>query len=212
MTRADTVLNIAFPRSLMINLLPESIRIFSEKYNDVSINLTEILSEYQPELIANQTIDIGITREFEGDCIVPSNLNHQLILIDPLFAAIPRNHYLAKKSFLTIHDFCRSPFISYPKDNLSGFANKILNYFSSHQCMPVISHRAVEIHTALALVGAGLGVTLLGKTAIHDTRKDILFLPFEDFKINSYIYAISNPDNCGTHVTAFIDVLKSILS
>lgn len=210
--RTDTVLNIAFPRSVMIKLLPEAIRVFSEKYNHVDLNLTEVLSEYQPSLIISQSIDIGITREFEGDCIVPDNLNHHLILIDPLFAAVPRDHYLAKKKFLTIQDFCRSPFISYPKDDRSGFAKKILDYFNDHQCMPVISHRAVEIHTALALVGAGLGVTLIGKSAIPDTRQDILFLPFEDFKVNSYIYAISDPENCGAHITAFIDVLKSIAS
>jgi len=211
-TRADTVLNIAFPRSIMVNLLPKAIKSFTENNSHITLNLTEVLSEYQPEMIQNQTIDIGITREFEGDCIVPDNLNHHLILIDPLFAAIPREHYLTKKKFLTLHDFCHSPFISYPKDDRSGFAQKILDYFTAHLCMPIISHRAIEIHTALALVGAGLGVTLIGKSAIPDNRQDILFIPIEDFKVNSYIYAISNPDNSGTHIDAFIEVLKRVVA
>lgn len=212
MISVDTVLNIAFTRSIMINILPESIKTFSEKYNHITLNLTEVLSEYQPEMILDQTIDIGITREFSGDCIVPENLNHHLILIDPLFAAIPRDHYLAKKSFLTLQDFCHSPFISYPKDDRSSFSQKILHYFTSHQCIPIISHRAIEIHTALALVGAGLGVTLIGKSAIPDNRKDILFVPIEDFKVNSYIYAISNPDSSGNYIKEFIEVLKNVVA
>lgn len=207
---ADTVLNIGFPRSVMVNLLPEAIKLFSATHSHVTLNLTEVLSEYQPERVLNQTIDIGITREFEGDCIVPKSLDHHLILVDPLFAAIHRDHYLAQKSFLTLQDFCRSPFISYPKDERSGFSQKILNYFAAQQCMPVISHRAIEIHTALALVGAGLDVTLVGKSAIPENRQDVIYLPIEDFKVNSYIYAISNPDSSGTHIHAFIEILKSI--
>lgn len=207
----STELNLGFVRSVMFNLIPETIKLFSQKYGHINITLKEVLSEYQPELLREGAVDIGFTREmslYESKPV--DELVRELIFIDPLVAAIPVNHYLSRKNFITLRDFCNSPFIIFPSDPKSRYALHIRDKFSEYGMQPAVSHRAVEIHTALALVGAGLGVTLVGKSTIPNNRQDIVFLPVEDFNCLSYIYAVFHAKNTNPNIMNFIDTMKKV--
>lgn len=207
----STELNLGFVRSVMFNLIPETIKLFSEKYGHINITLKEVLSEYQPELLSEGAIDIGFTREMQlHENSADHTLSRELIFIDPLVAAIPINHYLSRKNFITLRDFCNSPFIIFPSDPKSRYSLHILEQFSECGVQPAVSHRAVEIHTALALVGAGLGVTLVGKSTIPNNRQDIIFLPIEDFTCLSYIYAVYHAKNSNPNIGNFIEMMKRV--
>ncbi|WP_113627715.1 LysR family transcriptional regulator [Pectobacterium peruviense] len=208
---ASVNLNLGFVRSVMFNLIPETIKLFSEKHGHISITLKEVLSEYQTDLLSTQSIDIGFTREMDiSEPTDGQELSRELILVDPLVAAIPINHYLSRKNFITLRDFCNSPFIIFPSDPKSSYAMRIQDKFIEYGVQPAVAHRTVEIHTALALVGAGLGVTLVGRSTIPNNRQDILFLPIEDFKCLSYIYAVYNAKNPNPNIMNFIETMKTI--
>jgi len=207
----STELNLGFVRSVMYNLIPETIKLFAESYGHINITLKEVLSEYQPELLSEGAIDIGFTREMALYNNTPEQaLTRELIFIDPLVAAIPVNHYLGRKNFITLRDFCNSPFIIFPSDPKSRYSVHIFNKFKEYGVQPAVSHRAVEIHTALALVGAGLGVTLVGKSTIPNNRQDIIFLPIADFNCLSYIYAVYNAKNTNPNISHFIEMMKRV--
>ncbi|XYQ53405.1 LysR family transcriptional regulator [Pectobacterium carotovorum] len=206
----SSTLNIGFTRSVMFNLLPVAIRRFTEANTNVRINLKEILSEYQSEFILDEKIDIGVTRELLGDEFIAKDLSHELLMVDPFVAAIPKHHYPVKKNYLTLKEFISLPFISYPDNDNSGFSKKIMDMLTLNKCQPVIAYRAVEIHTALALVSAGLGVTLVGKSTIPNNRQDILFLPIQDINALSYIYAVSRAQDTNPNIPIFLDLLREI--
>ena len=201
-------LSICFVRSLMFNLIPETIKRHLEMNSHMQFTLKEVLSEYQVPYLQDQSFDIGFSRLMYSDEHPTPELCKELILVDPLIAAVPRNHYLTRKRFITLRDFCSSPFIIYPCDPKSDYASCIFGKFDELGIHPAISHRVVEIHTALALVGAGLGVTLVGAATVENNRQDVVFLPIEDFKCLSYIYALYNPRNTNPNIRAFIDEMK----
>lgn len=208
----STELSICFVRSLMFNILPESIKYHLDSHNHINITLREVLSEYQNELLLSQELDIGFSRLMDTHVSLNNDLENELILVDPLIAAIPRNHYLSRRKFITLRDFCSSPFIIYPSDPKSDYSKSIFSKFEGYGIKPAISHRVVEIHTALALVGAGLGVTLVGNSTIKNNRHDVVFLPIEDFKCLSFIYAIYNPKNNNPNIIPFIESMKMVTS
>ena len=207
-----TSLSIGFVRSLMFNIIPETIKYHLDANNHIQIKLREVLSEYQPDLLLEQSIDIGFSRLMDYNESLQPDLHNELIIVDPLIAAIPRNHYLSRKKFITLRDFCSSPFIIYPSDPKSTYAKDIFDKFDDHGIKPAISHRVVEIHTAIALVGAGLGVTLVGETTVKNNRQDVVFLPIEDFNCPSYIYAHYNIKNTNPNIPDFIESMKTIIS
>ena len=60
---------------------------------------------------------------------------------------------------------------------------------------------------ALALVAAGLGVTLVGRSIAENNRNDIAFVPVSDMTIGSKMVVVTRTNETGKTVEAFLDVL-----
>jgi DNA-binding transcriptional LysR family regulator len=200
----STTLTVAFTRSVMFNLLPQALKALTGEQKELVIHLKEVITEQQDSLILKNEVDIGITRELEHTA--SDSLHYELILADPLMAVVPKDHELTQKSALTLSEFCAFPFISYPSDQ--RFTTKLFEQFAAYQCVPQIAHHVNEIHTALALVGAGLGVTMVGKTLITNMRMDVTMLPIRDFNASSYIHAVRHRKNRHPSVLRLIELLK----
>lgn len=199
-------LGIGFVRSMLFSILPSAIRRFRESHPDIQLDLIEVLSEYQPEKLREGLIHIGISR-YIGEFEHPLDLTHRLMFDDPFVVALPANHPLTRKKSVCVADLDAIPFIVYPKDSRSLYSQKALTLVRNAGANPVIAYEAVEIHTALALVAAGLGVTLVGQSVAENNRSDIAFVPISDITISSKMLAVTRANETGKTVEAFLDVL-----
>jgi DNA-binding transcriptional LysR family regulator len=202
-------LAIGFARSALFSVLPASVRLFREKYSDVHLDLFEELSEYQTEQLHKGRIDIGISR-FIGPYPCPDDLHAMVLFEDPFVAALPLDHPLAKKPRVTVQDLEALPYILYPKDSKSPFGAQMRALLGGMGANPVVSYEAIEIHTALALVGAGLGFTLVGRSISVNNRADVAFVPVESLETSSSMVAFSRRDNGNAFVDHFLEVLAMV--
>jgi len=187
-------LSVGFVRSTIFSIIPNSVREFREDHPDIKIDLVELLSDHQIENIRKGLIHIGLIRHI-GNFEKEDDIDYLLLIRDPLIAAIPKTHYLAKNTVLSASDFNEMPFISYPNDPASNFSRIVINLLKEHGQIPILRHNAQEIHTALGLVGSGLGATIVGKSAMQNNRADVKFIPIENFNTYSDIYLISKKQN-----------------
>ncbi|MRV73784.1 LysR family transcriptional regulator [Duganella sp. FT92W] len=201
-------LGIGFTRSATFSLLPRAIRRFRAAYPEVQLDLVEALSEYQPAQLRQGRIDIGISR-FIGDYHAPADLDYAVTLDDPLVAALPAGHPLARQASVSAGELAREPFILYPKDPISPFGQQIVAVLKATGVEPVVAYSAVEIHTALALVGAGLGVTLVGRSIAENNRSDVCFLPVRNVDSTTTVVGITRANEDSKLVRAFLDVLAN---
>ena len=199
-------LSIGFVRSTLHSLIPESVRVMREEFPKIRIDLDEMLSEHQAENIRKGTIHIGISRQI-GQYEKEKDMIYIPLIRDPLVAAIPINHPLAKKKTVAPSELDCLPFISFPKDPFSKFASQSLNYLQEHGATPNVGHEAKEIQTALGLVAAGLGITLVGKTVAKNNRTDVAFVPIKGKQLESEIFAITSSDKPSLVVQEFIRIL-----
>jgi len=201
-------LGVGFARSALFSLLPNTIRNFRVAYKDVHLDLIEVLSEYQADQLRQQRIDIGISRFF-GDFERAQDMSYKVILEDPFIAAISIQHPLAKKKEISISEFNTIPFILYPKDSGSPFGQKMLNSLKRNGTSPIVAYEAIELHTALALVGAGLGATIVGSSIIENNRQDVVFIPISDLNEVSSIVAVTRKKDQTKILGVFMDQLLS---
>lgn len=199
-------LGIGFVRSALFSILPRAVRRFREQFPDIHLDLVEVLSEYQPTKLREGRIDVGIGR-FIGSPEQPADLTNAVMVDEPFVAAIPIDHPLARQASLTGADLSSLPFILYPKDPMSPFGPQMLALLQAAHGHPVVSYEAIEIHTALALVGAGLGGTLVGKSIAENNRSDVAFLPLEDIKESSRVVAVTRKGEDSKLVASFLEVL-----
>ena len=198
-------LGIGFVRSTLFSVLPVAIRTFRKSFPDVHLDFVEVLSEYQPELLRQGRIDIGIAR-FIGKLDLPADLRYAVMVNEPFVAAVPIGHPFAKRRSLRAAELTTLPFILYPKDPKSPFGLQMLSLLqAAGGVAPVVGHQAIEIHTALALVGSGLGATIVGESIAMNNRSDVKFVPLRDVEAKTTLLAVVRKNEDSKIVDAFTD-------
>lgn len=169
-------LGIGFTRSTIFSILPEAVRAMQAAYPNVRIDLLEILTEEQPAALRSDVIHLAIARTL-GAFIREPDLHYTELFDDPLVAALPLQHPLAARDSLNAADLQSLPYVSYPKVANAHSSRQVLNILEQAGATVQVGHEAKEIHTALALVAAGLGTTVIGRSVAANNRTDVRFVP-----------------------------------
>lgn len=183
-------LGVGFVRSLIYSVLPAAVQAFRREHPHVKLELLELLSEDQPAQLRNDRIQIGLSRH-TSQVDPPSGLEHTLLFEDPFVAAVPMQHPLAKRKTATLAELDELPLISFPKDPTSGYSAHVQAVLREHGARPRIGHEAIEIHTALGLVAAGLGYAVVGASVAMRGPTDVRFLWLPELKARTRILAVS---------------------
>lgn len=70
----------------------------------------------------------------------------------------------------------------------------------------VLNNKA-RAHTALALVGAGLGATIVGRSTVENNRSDVSLMPIHDIDCGTSLVAVTRKDDDAKILGFFIDLL-----
>ena len=106
-------------------------------------------------------MDVGFIRlPFEAEEIVVTPL-HQ----EPFVCFLPKDHPLARAKEVNPQQLRREPFVAYERRQAPGFHDRILSICLDSGFSPAVLQEASEMHTILSMVAAGLGVTILPRSA-----------------------------------------------
>lgn len=221
-------LGIGFTRSTIFSLLPEAVHAMQAAFPNVHIELLEILTEDQPASLRSGTIHLGVSRTLGAFTREP-DLDYTELFEDPLLAALPMQHPLAGRESLLAAELQALPYVTYPRVTSSHFAAhpQALPYVAyrkgvssnfSRQVLALlhdagaalqVGHEATEIHTALALVAAGLGTTVVGRSVAANNRTDIRFVPIADVHARSKVLAVRKAGVAHPLAEAFLEKLRA---
>jgi LysR family transcriptional regulator, benzoate and cis,cis-muconate-responsive activator of ben and cat genes len=200
------VLAIGYTRSAIFSILPRAIRAFRVTHPDVKIEWVTMLSEYQYEQLLNGRIQVGISRYF-GKVDSVEGLSFTPLLDDPFVVALSRAHPLAKRKSLRARELDALPYIAYPKDPQSRFAEQTLAALRKAGGQSNVAHEANDIHTALGMVASGLGFCLAGRSVSEGNRDDITFIRVTDIRETATVVAVTKLGETSKIVSSFVDVL-----
>jgi len=200
-------LGIGFTRSTIFSILPEAVRAMQLALPDVRIDLQEILTEEQPAALRSGAIHLAIARTLGAFTREP-DLHYTELFDDPLVAALPAQHPLAAQASLRAAELNALPYVSYPKVANAHFSRQVLNILEQAGAKVQVGHEAKEINTALGLVAAGLGATVVGRSVATNNRGDIRFVPIADLSVGSKVLAVRKAGPVNALVDAFLDKLR----
>lgn len=202
-------LGIGFVRSLIYSVVPAAVLAFRREHPDVKLELVELLSEDQPEQLRNDRIQIGLSRLVDpGE--PPAGLEYTLLFDDPFVAAVPMQHPLARRKTVTLAQLEALPLISFPRDRTSGYSSHVQSLLREHGARPRIGHEAIEIHTALGLVAAGLGYAVVGGSVAMRGPNDVSFLPIPELRVATRIVAVSREGELSAPAATMLATLRSL--
>lgn len=205
------VLAIGYTRSAIFSILPKAIRAFGGTHPRVKIELITLLSEHQYVQLRNGRIQIGVSR-YLGPVDEVEGLSFSHLLDDPFVVALPAAHSLSKRKAVRASELDAIPFITYPKDPQSRFAEQTLSLLRNAGGHSDVAHEANDIHTALGMVASGLGFCLVGGSVSDGNRADIAFVRSTDIRETAAVFAVTKKGDASRIVASFVDALTAAVA
>ena len=174
-------IGVGFVPSLLYGALPNVIHRFMEEHQDLDVVLTELTSVQQVESLRSGRIDVGFGRvSVEADGVV-----NTVIAEEPMVAVLPAASALARMKRLSLKDLSQQTVILYPAQPRPSFADQVLSHFRVRGCPIRAPYETNGLQTAMGLVAAGIGVSLVPHSVQRFRRDDIVYRPISDSGIVS---------------------------
>lgn len=165
-------------------MLPELIRrLRSGEPLALELGLSEMTTLQQVQALKAGRIDIGFGRiRIDDPAILQTVLTE-----DRLVAALPAGHPLLARP-ISLRELAKEPFVLYPGNPRPSYADHVIALFEASGVHIKVAQWTNELQTAIGLVGAGIGVTLVPASVQLLHRDDIGFTPvLEDNAISPII-------------------------
>ena len=156
----------AFPTAAR-GLLPPAITRLRSEHPQLRV----LLHEYDPldsiSMVARGDLDLAIVQDWNNQpLVIPEGLRKGTICDDIADVALPADHPLAGRESVELKELAGDPWISSTAGTVcAGWLTHTLRGIDTE---PRIEHMANEFATQLALVGAGLGASMLPRMGRGD--------------------------------------------
>lgn len=197
-------LGIGFAPSTLYALLPELIREL-RRDSDLELGLQEMTTLQQIEALKSGRIDIGFGRIHFDD----GAIHQQVLYEDPLVAVLPIGHRLQGET-ITLERLSHEAFVLYPANPRPSYADHVLALFANHGMGVRVSQWANELQTALGLVAAGLGITLVPASVQQQHRADLTYAPIQDSEAVSPIILSRRAGDISPMIQRCLSIINSI--
>jgi DNA-binding transcriptional LysR family regulator len=142
--------------------------------------------------------------------ICEDRFSYQRFVSAPLVVALPQEHRLAPRTSLRIAELEHEPFILFPAVLRSRINEIIMSACAVAGFIPRVVEEANQIHTCLALVDAGVGVTLLPSWAASKGVHDVVFRPLADTNMTYALAFAWRRDTEFPALTGLLDVARTL--
>jgi DNA-binding transcriptional LysR family regulator len=168
-------LTVGFVHSAGYGLVPLIVRAFRRLHPNVVLSLRELIVPEQLEALRQGRITVGLLRPPVED----DELESEVVLREPFVVAVPAEHPLAGRPNAKLADFRDEPFVLFPRYRAAAFHDSIYALCAKSGFVPVRAQETNTIHTAVGLVGAGVGVALVPASVRRIETRDVHFIPIE---------------------------------
>lgn len=163
--------------SIMHGALPAMIRGFREQLPEVEVELIEMTTVDQVAALKDGRVDAGLGRIRIDD----PGIRREILYEEPLIAALPAGHPLAKDTTpVRLAELREAVLILYPSHPRPSYADQLLGLFRDYGGVPEKVREVREVQTALGLVAAQAGVAVVPFSMRHVQLADIVYRPIAD--------------------------------
>ena len=202
-------LRVGIVGSAMWGPIPTLLEEFQSKLPQVTWTLHELGPTAQHEALLARQVDVGFWREprLEEDVLKHDNLRQELCFREDVCVAVNEHHPLAKMEAIELLDIANEPMLTLALDK-SAFPRYLIECCVKAGFQPTIFQEASEPQTLLAMVGAGLGVTLIPETTSRIGWPGVVFVPIRTNPPSANLYVTYPAHDDAPVVRAFLNIIS----
>jgi len=203
-------LRIAFTASVPIfEQFPRLIQGFRSIYPHVEMDLRHLSTGEQLKALNDNEIDIGFLRP-SLDFRAPSSLDALDLWHDELMLAVAKNHPAASADVkVRLADLAQEDFILFPQALGCGLFEHITTITARAGFSPSIVQEARENSTTLALVAAGLGISIIPGAYAGAKPPGVVFRKIDGSATQSKIIMASGKNREMASLKIFLDYVHA---
>jgi LysR family transcriptional regulator, benzoate and cis,cis-muconate-responsive activator of ben and cat genes len=201
-------LAVGFVASATYALLPRLYRRFRERHPDVALTLSELSTAEQVEALRAGQIQVGLARAPVGD----DALAIEPLAEEPLIVALPTRHPLASSRTVALRALAREPFVLFPRQPRPGWIDVVQGACAAAGFRPAVAQEALELSTAVTLVAAGIGVTLVPASAQALRLAGVAYRPLRAPAPTTRLLALHRADEPRPVVARFLAVAREVIA
>lgn len=169
-------ISFGYEAATLYNVFPDVVRLYRERYPDVSLYLHEMVTEDQISALAEGRLDVGLIHpEF-----TPKDLESEIVFREPVVAALPDTHPLAGEARVEVADLAADPFILFPRRFGPAKYDRMIGLCAAAGFAPNIVQEAESKQGMVGLVAAGIGVALLPASVSSLRRGGVVYAEIDD--------------------------------
>lgn len=198
-------LDIGIFGSSIMDLIPQILLAFRNRYPDVKIVLHTMTKGQQIEALRQGRISVGFNRMLtpaDDITVVP-------VAEEGLRLALPVDHPLAALDVIPFTALRGHPMVLFPSGARPNFIDKIMALCSHSGFEPEISQEVGDAVTGLALVASGFGICLVPEAATTLQLPNIIYRELTETPPNFSVDVslIHRADDRSPVLSAFLDVI-----
>lgn len=180
-------LRIGFTSSApFTGLVSDALYQFRQRWPEVHIQMQENNTRQQLAPLHDDRLDLGVMRNTP----LPSDLQHRVLLREPLCAVVHWAHPLADAESISIQALANEPFVFFDPQGGTALYGEILALLHRYQIKPFITQEVGEAMTILGLVATGLGVSILPASFRRARLADVVWIPLQENDAISEVWLV----------------------
>jgi len=169
-------LGVGFVPSVLYGFLPRAVQQYTFEHPELDVTLSELTSIQQADALRAGRIDIGFGRlriDAEG-------IENTVLAEEPLVVVLPAASPLAQRDDVSMADLVNGVLILYPAHPRPSFADHVLSQFRVRGYAMEKTYETNGLQTAIGLVAAGMGATVVAASVQRLQRDDVVYRPFRE--------------------------------
>jgi DNA-binding transcriptional LysR family regulator len=152
--------------------IPDLVRRMRQCWPDLDIEIREMMSTEQTVALKEGRIDLGFGRVRFAD----NEVERFVVREERLVLALPKTHrHASSREEVSLKVMQGETVIIYPSKPRPSYADEILGLLRKHGVIPQFVEEVREIQTALGLVAAGMGVSLVPAASQRQRPDDVVY-------------------------------------
>lgn len=197
-------LRVAFLASATNVLLPAVVRTFRSAFPGVALTLEETLDEAALAGVVARRFDVALVRTKRHQ----PELAFEPLVRDRLCVVVAPDHRLARRRRLRYEDLREEGFVLWPRSDAPESFDDVVEGCRRAGFSPTVVQEANGAYTILALVAAGIGISLLASSYAALRGDDVVFVPLAGGQ--SILYAAWRTDDASSARENFVAVARRV--
>ncbi|MEZ5763691.1 MAG: LysR substrate-binding domain-containing protein [Xanthobacteraceae bacterium] len=201
-------LTLGMTGSVSFGIMPGILECFHSKFPRVRMEILHLIKADQVQALTGRRISLGLTRSPVHTAQITSEVIHQ----EPFIAALHEKHPLARRKVIALEKLSADNFVLYRGNSWPSVADEIIGLCANAGFNPSVDQDTGEMQTAVSLVAAGLGVTVVAECIRSLLLPRVVYRPLtvQGKTPLTKLHAIYRKDDANPVLKGFLRLARSM--